>query len=186
MIARGRLLSLAAVAAAGPLLGLETLAGCAATSPRERMDDFVRLSSSLLGIEGGKLVPDPDPLDVKSQIFGAAQNADASALDALLQTARAHRGDAAALARAALDESPPAAARLARSILLAWLLGSWYDPQHLPGSPGASAGTVLSAQAYKEAWVWRIAQTHAMGASDVGFGSWSNAPQALAHFIGND
>jgi hypothetical protein len=175
--------STASLVAAGSLLGIEACAGGGV----HEVEDFTRLSSALLGIDARKLVPDPDPLDVKSQILAEARAADGAALPQLLQIAADRRNETPqSLAEAALD-SAPAVADLARSIMLAWLLGTWYDPRAFGAAASAApSGRVISAAAYRGSWVWRLARTHPMGASDVGFGSWSSEPPPLDQYIGND
>lgn len=66
------------------------------------------------------------------------------------------------------------------SLIKLWYLGSWYP---LPGSYADVNGStaddvehVVSAQAYREALVWRAAGAHPMGAKAPGWGSWAEAP----------
>jgi hypothetical protein len=97
-----------------------------------------------------------------------------------LQIARDHRqsaGDIIAAVNAADDDTK----FLARSIVLLWYLGSWYDPDQLKknAAPGARAfvvSQVVSAKAYTLGLVWQIAQAHPMGYSNLQFGYWSRDP----------
>jgi hypothetical protein len=80
---------------------------------------------------------------------------------------------------------------LARSIVLMWYLGAWYDPDHLralaerPNPPEeASSFRVISSTAYTQGWVWRIARAHPMGYSDLQFGYWQRKPPELPKLIG--
>jgi hypothetical protein len=78
---------------------------------------------------------------------------------------------------------------LAQAVMLAWLLGSWYEPAELQraaaqASPGFIPSVVISANAYRESWAWKIAQTKAMGTTTAGFGYWASAPPLLDEFIG--
>ena len=72
---------------------------------------------------------------------------------------------------------------LARSIVLLWYLGSWYDPVDLKkaaASPESVHGPitqkVLSSKAYTQGLVWLIAGAHPMGYSNLQFGYWSRDP----------
>ncbi len=62
---------------------------------------------------------------------------------------------------------------LARSIVMAWYFGVWYEWQVPNAGPRF---TVVSAEAYTQGWIWRIAQAHAPGWSNLRFGYWAFAP----------
>ena len=70
---------------------------------------------------------------------------------------------------------------LARSIVLLWYLGSWYDPKDLQskprGQPARISSEVVSAKAYTQGLVWQIAGAHPMGYSNLQFGYWSRNPR---------
>jgi hypothetical protein len=80
---------------------------------------------------------------------------------------------------------------LARSIVLIWYLGSWYSPadlkrlvdDRLARVPLFVRHTVISPKAYTQGWVWRIAQAHPMGYSDMQFGYWARDPAPLEDFL---
>jgi hypothetical protein len=78
---------------------------------------------------------------------------------------------------------------LARSIMLAWYLGAWYEPdvlEHPPAVPPPLPFKVISPAAYTQGQIWRVAQAHAMGYSEWTFGYWSKKPdQELTNFIAN-
>ncbi|HMV68149.1 MAG TPA: hypothetical protein PKA64_14975, partial [Myxococcota bacterium] len=69
---------------------------------------------------------------------------------------------------------------IARSVIQLWYLGSW------PGMPAAWRATygafpgdtsrVISAAAYQESLVYRVAQAHPPGAKQPGYGSWAARP----------
>jgi Membrane bound FAD containing D-sorbitol dehydrogenase len=155
-----------------------------------QMSDFVALSSALLGIEAAKLAPDPDPGNMKTEVFAAAQGQDAQALGTLLGILDANRAKSPPeIAEAMLERSGPEMAFFAKAIMLGWLLGNWYDPAALAqvvtkNLPGPIASRVISANAYRESWAWKIAQTKPMGTSDQAFGYWSKPPPPLSDFIG--
>ena len=74
---------------------------------------------------------------------------------------------------------------LGRSIVIMWYLGAWYEPADLRKAstvdkPEFVPHTIISSKAYKEGWIWRIAQAHPMGSSDMQFGYWANAPKTEA------
>jgi len=185
-----------ATLAAGPLLVAEGCApharAAAITGPPTgaQMRDFVVLSSALLGIAAAKLAPDPDPANTKADCFAAAQQHDAQKLAELLAIVDANRTRTPAeIADVTLNGSGQESSFFAKAVMLAWLLGSWYDPALLAraaasGSDAPIPSTVISANAYREAWAWKIAQTKAMGTSNQGFGYWTSAPRPLGDFIG--
>ena len=80
---------------------------------------------------------------------------------------------------------------LARSIVLMWYLGAWYDPDDLKRLVDARAAdqplfivhTVISSKAYTQGWLWRVIQAHPMGYSDMQFGYWTRQPDPLPDFI---
>jgi hypothetical protein len=84
---------------------------------------------------------------------------------------------------------------LMRSIILAWYLGAWYKPQELKNKSYAAKNPqrgyystrrysaevlipyeVISPNAYTNGMVWRVAQAHPMGYSNLQFGYWSKEP----------
>jgi hypothetical protein len=99
---------------------------------------------------------------------------------------------AADRAQAIIDkvQATPDTKYLARSIVLMWYLGAWYDPDHLralverPNPPPAKF-EVISPKAYTQGWALRVAQAHPMGFSEMQFGYWSRPPSARTDFIGN-
>jgi hypothetical protein len=99
---------------------------------------------------------------------------------------------AADRAQAIIDkvQATPDTKYLARSIVLMWYLGAWYDPDNLralverPDPPPAKF-EVISPKAYTQGWALRVAQAHPMGFSEMQFGYWSRPPSARTDFIGN-
>jgi len=58
-----------------------------------------------------------------------------------------------------------------------WYLGSWYEPADLATASGAFISSeIISAKAYTQGWIWRIAHAHPMGYSELEFGYWSRKP----------
>ncbi|WP_213738663.1 hypothetical protein [Bradyrhizobium sp. dw_411] len=181
-----------AVAAVGPIAGTAHAQGADINSKKDMMA-FLALSSALTGVRLAVLAPeftqnktsfldsDPgvDPIQVKNNYFAFVNNKDAATFGKLLQIARDHDQspqDIIAGVNAADDTK-----FLARSIVLMWYLGSWYDPKLLQGNaaPGTAAfipSEVVSATGYTQGLVWQIARAHPMGYSNLQFGYWSREP----------
>jgi hypothetical protein len=169
-----------AVATVGTLSTAPTARAADPNSPQD-MTDFVKLSAVLTGIMEGKLAPAADPIDIKRDYFKLVSEKRPAEFDKLLTIVRDNRN---APAQAIIDkvQSDPDSKFLARSIVLMWYLGAWYDPDDLkmlaepPPSPPEVSHKVISAKAYTQGWVWRVAQTHPMGSSDMQFGYWQRKP----------
>jgi hypothetical protein len=173
----------AAATAAATVATLGTTAPARAADPNSAQDmsDFVTLSDALTGIMATKLAPAADPIDIKRDYFKWLSEKRPAAFEKLLNIVRDNRN---APAQAIIDkvQSDPENKFLARSIVLMWYLGAWYDPDDLkmlaepPPSPPEVSHKVISAKAYSQGWVWRVAQTHPMGSSDMQFGYWQRKP----------
>jgi hypothetical protein len=180
-----------------------------AQTRHQDMVAFVLLSAALTGIAEGKLAPnfhplpsptnidleqsDPgsDPVDVKQEYFDWVNKLHQATFRRLLQFAKDSR-NASDRAQAIIDkvQATPDTKYLARSIVLMWYLGAWYDPDHLralverPNPPPAKFD-VISPKAYTQGWALRVAQAHPMGFSEMQFGYWSRPPSPRTDFIGN-
>jgi hypothetical protein len=158
------------------------------TTPTTPLQSFVGLSALLTGIAPGSLAPGLDPKNIKQAYFDYARSQQPATFDQLLAISVANAGaPPASIAHLIFSESGPAVCFLARSVMLMWLLGSWYAPEDLQkaaatGNPPASV--VISAAAYTQGWTWNLAQAHPMGYSDLQFGYWANTPPPLSDFIG--
>ncbi|HSX60379.1 MAG TPA: hypothetical protein VLF18_09285 [Tahibacter sp.] len=157
------------------------------------MTPFVNLSALLTGITAAKLVPPLSPSTVPQQIFDTAKTNGGATFDQLLTIyadAVAQRMTDAQIANQVFVANGPDVRYLARSIMLAWYLGSWYDPKVLQAydspkpPPGPPSSVVISSDAYTQGWVWNVAQAHAMGYSNFTFGYWAKNPPALSDFTG--
>jgi hypothetical protein len=155
------------------------------------MDQFITLSAALTGIAASKLAPLLDPIDIKQTYFDTAQKQDPTNFPQLLQIVAANPTlPPQQLADLILTGSGEPIKFLARSIMLAWFLGHWYQPEDLqtyavPNPPAAPIPFfVISMNAYTQGWAWSTAQAHPMGYSTNVFGYWSNPPPSLADYIG--
>jgi hypothetical protein len=102
----------------------------------------------------------------------------------MLQIAKDHRESAADIIAAVNKDE--ATMYLGRSLVLLWYLGAWYDPALLKQAQTKAAAakpeqmflpfTVASPKAYTRGWLWRIAEAHPMGYSDLQFGYWARTP----------
>jgi hypothetical protein len=171
----------AAATAAATVATLSTPppARAADANSAQDMTDFVTLSAALTGIVAAKLAPAADPIDIKRDYFKLLNEKQPAAFDKLLTIVRDNRN---APAQAIIDkvQADPESKFLARSIVLMWYLGAWYDPGELKmltePSPPEVSHKVISAKAYTQGWVWRVAQAHPMGSSDMQFGYWQRKP----------
>jgi len=193
---------LAGAAAATAAISVGAVDSPASAQTRQDMVNFVLLSGALTGITETKLAPgfdlaksEPgsDPVDVKQEYFDWVNKRRPAALKRLLQiTADSQKLAAADRAQAIIDkvQATPDTKYLARSIVLMWYLGAWYDPDNLralverPDPPPAKF-EVISPKAYTQGWALRVAQAHPMGFSEMQFGYWSRPPSARIDFIGN-
>jgi hypothetical protein len=170
-------------------VGVDTPAVAQGANPDTDMGTFVTLSAALTGIAAGKLAPDTDSIGIKHDYFKWINEREPTAFVALLQIANANKDAPQAI----IDKSQATEDTkfLARSIVLMWYLGSWYAPGDLKKlvssrsapKPVFITHTVISPKAYTQGWVWRVAQAHPMGYSDMQFGYWAREPAPLDDFI---
>jgi hypothetical protein len=199
---------LAGAAAATAAISVGAVDSPASAQTRQDMVAFVLLSAALTGIAEVKLAPnfhpllsptnidleqsDPgsDPVNVKQEYFDWVNKRSQPTFRRLLQFAKDSR-NASDRAQAIIDkvQARPDTKYLARSIVLMWYLGAWYDPDHLQKlelpNPPPIKFKVISPKAYTQGWVWRVAQTHPMGFSEMQFGYWSRPPNPRGDFTGN-
>jgi hypothetical protein len=191
---RGVLAGAAAATAAVSIGASDTPATAQAAN---EMVTFVQLSAALTGIAARKLatpnfeapVPNSDPVDIKREYF--QQVSKRPVFRSLLQITRdAQKLPEPQRADAIIEQvkARPDTKYLARSIVLMWYLGAWYEPDHLKTlveSPNPPPPTfkVISSNAYTQAWALRVAQAHPMGFSEMQFGYWARPPSGLPAFI---
>src|SRR5262249_60336438 len=150
-------------------------------------------------IDLAKSVPGSDPVDIKREYLTWANEKYPSGLENLLQLVRknlnAPNRDQAIIDALQFDDDDKSktasdldAKYLARSIVLMWYLGAWYEPAELKAlrkdPRPVPAFRVVSPKAYTQAWALRVAQAHPMGFSEMQFGYWTRPPNDLRDFIG--
>jgi hypothetical protein len=170
-------------------VGVDTPAVAQSANPDSDMGTFVTLSAALTGIAEGKLAPATDSIMIKQDYFKWINEREPAAFVSLLKIAKDNANSPQVMIEKlqATDDTK----FLARSIILMWYLGSWYAPgdlkklvesRSLP-KPVFIPHTVISPKAYTQGWVWRVAQAHPMGYSDMQFGYWTREPAPLDDFI---
>lgn len=155
-----------------------------------RLDLFVNMSAALTGVSVNKLSPTlRDPINIKQVYFDRARTD--RQFDELLAAFKEHQATPDHAADVIMNQGEPNARMrfVARSIILAWYLGAWYDPDRLrrysePNPPTVPIPfEVISATAYTRGLIWNVAQAHPMGYSEGLFGYWSDPPPNLGDFI---
>jgi Membrane bound FAD containing D-sorbitol dehydrogenase len=198
----------AATAAIGSILAAPSLA--MSDPPETPEQTFSKLSAFLTGIDEKILGPDVDPLGLNHEIFTRVDEKNASTLQVMFQEFNAAATDderqaavGSMMAKPALGDQQAEKIRfLGRSIILAWYLGAWYDPEDLKRHFYDAASrdqqyysyrrysrnvliphVILSANAYTASLVWRAMQAHPMGYSNLQFGYWAQSPPDITAFI---
>ncbi|HXN20147.1 MAG TPA: hypothetical protein VN875_17550 [Candidatus Binatus sp.] len=187
-----------AMTAVAAVLPLSNLAYAQASNPRQDMVAFLLLSEALTGVNRQTLAPefsadaneilnsDPgvDPINIKNTYFDWINtHAAPSSFAKLLQIAKDSRKSPRDIIRR-VSLSDDDTKFVARSVVLLWYLGSWYEPGDLKNaatSPDSVQGPikqkVVSAKAYTQGLVWLIVGAHPMGYSNLQFGYWSRDPR---------
>lgn len=148
------------------------LPASAQDTDRTSFRDFIAVSAALTGIRSELLAPEADPTQhVKEAYFQLARQHPAFSQ---LIAENASHADPADL----LKSQSPGVAHLSRSIILVWYLGAWYEWDE---KGDTTHFTIVSAGAYTEGWIWKIAQTHAPGFSNLRYGYWAFPPAGGFH-----
>ncbi len=162
-------------------------------SAQTRLAPGFRAVPSLTDIDLEKSEPGSDPVDIKQEYFNWVNKKRQATLRRLLQITK-DSPKSSDRSQAIIDkvQATPDTKYLARSIVLMWYLGAWYDPDNLralaelPNPPAkASSFEVISPKAYTQGWALRVAQAHPMGFSEMQFGYWARPPSPRTDFIGN-
>ena len=173
------------------------------------LQNFIDLSATLTGLSADKLAPSVDPINLPPLFFATAQQGMGtvafsnllelyaslkSQSDQQIASLKSQAEQQIASLKSQLDQQNASAilghsdqqiTQGARSIMKLWLLGSWYQPYD-QGNAKEGSIRVVSDQAYKESWAWKIAQSHPMGYSQYHFGYWAEEPPTLKQFTGVD
>ncbi|WP_282609796.1 hypothetical protein [Pelagibius sp. Alg239-R121] len=173
-----------------------------ATASQSDIDTFSNLSAALLGIDVKSLVPDliQDDLSLAALYYSVptATQTGAEFMEGLLvyyQELVDANVPPPEIAKQLLTDSKgkPNESFLgvySRLTMMMWLYGIWYGSTEvttLPSSKqyvdaGYQTDFIVSARAYKNSWIWRIAQAHPMAFSTFSFGSWADQPPSLADY----
>lgn len=175
-ISRRTVITGAAATTAATAVGSVDIQPAVADNEITPMNLFIGVSAALTGISEKKLSPARDPLNVKQVYFDRARKYPQFEQLLRLYESNKDKPNKDEIAKIVLDE--PHVRFLARSIILAWYLGAWYEPAILENPPAPPIKfEVISSAAYTQGFIWRIAQAHPMGYSEWAFGYWSEAPQ---------
>lgn len=159
----------------------------------QSLTQFVAMSAALTGIAVEALAPPLSDISVAQEIYLRA-NAQGALLP-LLQTYAGLLNGGLSPDQIAHDLTTQVSVpdqALARAIILAWYLGTWYAPADLASmiTTGQTSGfipsSVISAEAYTRSWTWSVAQAHPMGYSTLGFGYWQSPPPPMNDFINGE
>jgi hypothetical protein len=146
---------------------------------------FLLLSEALTGVDKLILAPelsgsDPgtDPINIKNDYFRWIVAKDRTpSFAAMLAFVKKNPAPSAQDIIKFVSTGNNDIKLLARSIVLLWYLGSWYDPKDLQTHPPPGPSEVVSAKAYTQGLVWQVAGAHPMGYSNMQFGYWSRNPR---------
>lgn len=193
----------AATATLGTILISSPMAAAQAPDPPELT--FRNLSQILTGISFDVLTPNVDPFKLNREILNKINETpeNAKTLQLMLQNFSAVPKtikDQKDAVRLMMSSGQNEAIRfLARSIILAWYLGAWYEPGDLQKKSYAAKDplyayrryspnvliphVILSSNAYTHGLVWTVMQAHPMGYSNLQFGYWAQKPPTLSNFL---
>lgn len=180
-----------------PLWSLAEAAPVASAPPQ-----FLQISSALLGIADEALEPvrtgaTQDNLSTSSVFYSLETLAGPLAAQEMIAVWNSFPPDmpyyqrARALLGSGTTIRPDAAGTFSRLTMLAWLFGVWYGATEINRNPRAELyisnpayrqDFLISGRAYKNGWIWRIAQAHPMGFSQFAFGSWASPPPTLTEY----
>jgi hypothetical protein len=163
--------------------------GVPAAVPPTSLEDFVTLSAILTGIAKDQLHPQLDTFGTAQEYLNYATANGGPAFTQLMSLYLANRTQPSdSVAKLILEQSGDEIAYMARTVMLMWYLGAWYNPAGLQAYHADTSVpapfVVISSNAYTQSWVWRVGQTHPMGYSNWRFGYWNTPPQPLTDFIG--
>lgn len=135
----------------------------ATTLPYNAKELFIGLSKVLTGVARAEPVPVMENDAITQSYFDLAQQTDPATFTQLLMLYESRQDEPAeTLEHILLNQSGPQVRYLARSIMLAWYLGSWYTPQDLAQPPGSGTLSSVpidhpSSVPHADYAVWRLA-----------------------------
>ncbi len=166
---------------------------------------YLRLSAALIGADPARLEPEARAGEVAlADTFHAlcreaAPDATAALLAAWREAAprdgpapggAAEAGAAGHLLTGGGRPREGGIGAMARLTMLMWLYGVWYgetEAARVPDSagvvgPGHRTDLVVSVRAYRNGWIWRLAQARPMGVAGAP-GEWAETPPGLDEFL---
>ena len=175
----------------------DTATGSAPASV-DPLDAFVALSAILTGIAKEKLHPFLDTHGTaEAYLTYALQHAPVPFGKLMTLYAQNQGQPDAVVANLIMTASDRDIFYIAKTVMLMWYLGAWYEPVALDAyikawralkptdpAPFPPPFVVISADAYTQGWAWQVGQAHPMGYSDLRFGYWSGAPTPLNDLVG--
>ena len=167
--------------------------------------DYRRLSAALIGADPARLEPEARAGEVAlADAFHAlcreaAPDATAALLAAWREAAppggpapggEAEAGAAGRLLTGGGRPREDGIGTMARLTMLMWLYGVWYgetETARVPDSAGVigpdhRTDLVVSVRAYRNGWIWRLAQARPMGVAGAP-GDWAETPPGLDEFL---
>ena len=159
--------------------------------------DYLRLSGALLGVGAARLEPEAraGEASLAATFHGLCREAAPTATAALLAAWReaAPLGGGTAAGRLLAEGGRPredGVGAVARLTMLMWLYGTWYggtETARMPDSaavigPDHRTDFVVSVRAYRNGWIWRLAQARPMGVAGAP-GAWAEAPPDLEELL---
>jgi hypothetical protein len=179
---------------AASAVGIDRAASADTAFPDSDVRAFVNLSAALTGLPTALLMPNVDPVDLKRHYLEVikAQPGIQQSYENLLKLVPANVTDPGTIRDAITKagKSDDGVKYLARSIVLLWYLGAWYEPSKLKDYEASQelkdqpTPAIPSSKAYTHGLVWRVAQAHPMGYSDMQFGYWKDDPTLVERFVG--
>jgi hypothetical protein len=181
-----------ATATAAAVSHLADLAYAQGLDPESKPDmmAFLLLSEALTGVDRRLLAPnlsgsDPgtDRINIKNDYFRWINGKDLTpSFATMLAFVKNNPTPSVPDIIAFVNTSNDDIKFLARSIVLLWYLGSWYEPKNLKkqataARPDRISSEVVFPNAYTQGLVWQIAGAHPMGYSNLQFGYWSRNPR---------
>lgn len=169
-------------------------AALAALPPLPATPGFAAMSAAFLGVDESEINPSVSPDRYTQADMINTTAVQGFTLGGVLSLVVVYSGLVTSMPPAAAAQtmmtSTGAIGCKSRIIYLMYLFGVWYGGTEIARNAGSAAfipptlqqDLIVSARAYKEGWIWRMAQAHPMGYSQFNFGSWGDTPPPLADY----